>query len=1010
MEFFYRMRVAVVLCCTMLFSVIAQGQNVSVTGKVTDARDGSAISGANVAGGGVGALSGADGTFSISVPATIKNLKVTYVGYLSSLASISNGVANVELTSKTESGEAVVVIGYGSVKKKDLTGSVGTVTAKNFNKGINPAPDQLIQGKIAGVQVLNNSGAPGAGTTIRIRGNSSLRSGNTPLFVIDGVQISNTNSRPDISVTDVGGATPGGNPLNFVNPADIASMDVLKDAAATAIYGSRGANGVVIITTKRGKAGAPKVDFNASFGISTIAKKLRVLTGDEYRTALGQFGFPTTVSTTTTPTPNFGANVDALDEVLRKAGSQNYGVAVSAGTDNAKYRLSLGYLDQDGIIKKTGFKKYTANFTSSLKMLNSKKLNVDFSVLTTQTNEKIAPISNNAGFKGSLIGQALQWNPTRSLYKPDGTPFIEYGSDNINPVAYNNAYNDFARVTTILASVAPSYKLTNELEFKTQVSVNYSSGVRKQYLTAFINVQDIAIDNTPGSATFGRGGEVNVSQNELVTKQITNTLSYNKSISSNFSLNAVIGHEYLKTDFGGNSFYGRRLLPTDKPYYYYASSSVASTRAVNGFQDPTTELQSFFGRAIVNLSNKYIITGTLRADGSSKFGTNNRYGIFPSIAAAWNVDKEAFMSNIKQIGNLKLRASYGITGNQEFPAGASQLIYGLSGNPGNFGQIQIANPDLQWEETASSNIGLEFTLLQGKINVGVDYFNRNTSKILFPAEQPDPVPATSAIKWTNIKGNVINKGLEITLGINDIIKKNDFTLSASINYTALNNTLKNFSGELPTGEVSGQGLTGAYSQLLKSGYPINTFYLKKFIGIDKTTGISQYEGGEQKFFLGSANPKTLIGLSINAAYKKLGLEINMNGTKGGYIYNNTTNAVSAFNNLGKRNIGKTEYDIALAQGERGANPTSASSRYLEKGDYLKMANLTVSYSLGALGKSISNSNFFITGQNLFVITNYSGFDPEVNTSKPLNGVPSFGLELTPYPTSRTFNFGFNFTF
>jgi TonB-dependent starch-binding outer membrane protein SusC len=999
------------LLLVLFVSIVSWAQTGVVTGKVTD-KDGVGIPNVTitVAGKAIDATDN-QGNFKVTVD---KNATLVFssVGFDSKTVSLDGKSSiDVSMTSKANSSQGeVVVIGYGTARRKDVTGAVTSVTAKNFNKGPVGAPDQLIQGKVAGVQVIANSGAPGGGTTVRIRGNSSLRAGNTPLFVIDGVPLSNTNTRPDIGLTDVGGGTPSGNPLNFINPNDIASMEVLKDASAAAIYGSRGSNGVVLITTKKGQSGAAKVDFSTSIGFSSILKKLKVLTGDEYRTALGQAGLPTTVSNSTITTGNYGGNSDALASILRKGVTQNYSVGISAGTENARYRLSLGYLNQDGIVKKTDYKKYAANFSSTIKMLDNKRLSVDFNVISSQSIEHIAPISNNAGFKGSLIGQALQWNPTKSLYKTGtDSALIEYGSDNINPLAYSQAYFDNAKVTTILASVSPSYKITNDLEFKTLVSVNYSTGLRKQYTTAYININDIAIDRTVGNPTSGKGGEANVSQNELVTKQITNTLSYNKDISQSVSLNAVVGHEYIKTNFGGNSQYARRFLPTNEAYYLFMSSSEPSTRQTNGFQDPTVELQSFFGRAIFNINDKYVVTGTVRADGSSKFGKNNRYGIFPSIAASWNVSKENFMKNLEQISNLKLRLSYGTTGNQEFPAGASQLLYTLSGNPGNFSQSQFFNPDLKWESTKTFNVGLEFGILSNKVNVTMDYFKRNTINLLFPREAADPVTPNSAVKWVNLpNANIDNSGLEIALN-STIIDKKDFILNVGLNLTFLKNKLKDFIGELPTGEVNGQGVSGAYSQLIKSGYALNTFYLKRYLGIDKTTGISSYEEGDKKFFLGTANPTKVLGFTINASYKKVSLEMAMNGAFGHFVYNNTANATLSYNNLGKRNIGKREYDIATRDGEKVVNPTSASNRYLEKGNYLKMSNLTLTYSIGSIGKFIRGANVFMTGQNLFVITKYSGFDPEVNTSKPLNNIPSFGLEYTPYPTSKTINFGINFS-
>lgn len=995
------------MLCLSFFSLSAAfAQTKTVTGKVTDSKDGSAVSGVSVTvkGTKTGTTTAKDGTFKLNVPDNAQTLIFSSVGYGTSDVAITGSSVNATLTPSNDQIGEVVVVGYGSVRRKDLTGSVASVKAKDFNKGIQNSPDQLIQGKVAGVQVIQNSGAPGAGTTIRIRGASSIRAGNGPLFVVDGVPLAGNNTRPNVDVAaDIGGSTPEGNPLNFINPADIASMEVLKDASAAAIYGSRGANGVVIITTKRAQSGQAKVDVNMSVGTSSILKRLKVLDGNQYRTALGEFGFPTTVNTSAVPTANFGGNVDALGSILQNGTTQNYGVALSAGTDNAKYRLSFSYLDQQGIIRKTGFKKYTVGFNSSFKMLDNKKLTLDVSVLTSHTSEQVAPISNTAGFKGSLIGQALQWNPTKALRNPDGSLNIEYGSTDINPLAFSEAYFDNPKVTTVLASIAPSYKFNDKLEYKLQYAVNYGSGVRKAYTTAYININEIALSG-------GKGGAANVAQNELVTTTITNTLSYNNKIGKDLNVSAVVGHEYIKTNFSGNSDFARGFIPTEAPYYYFMASSDPTTRRMAGFADPQVELQSYFARGIFNLQDKYLLTATVRADGSSKFGSDNRYGVFPALAAAWNVSKEGFLKDFKAVENVKLRLGWGVTGNQEFPAGASRLLYTLSGgNPATFQQSQIPNPALKWETTTTTNIGLDFTVAKGRVNVGIEYFERKTKDILFPREAADPVTPNSAVKWVNLPGAIINNsGLELNIGAS-LVKTKDWNVDVNLNATFLKNRISNFALELPTGEVNGQGLSGAYAQLLKNDQPLNAFYLKDFIGIDKTTGISLYRNGEEKFFLGSPNPTTLLGFTTSVGYKKFSLELAFNGSMGQMVYNNTANAILALNNLGKRNIGLSEYNTAKSLGEKPVNPTSASSRYLEKGDYLRLANATLSYQLGNIGNVIKNANIYITAQNLFIITNFSGFDPEVNVSKPLNGVPSFGMEYTPYPSARFVNFGINFS-
>jgi TonB-dependent starch-binding outer membrane protein SusC len=1002
----------VLLPMLLLFGFqVAFAQDRVVTGRVTDSKDNTGIPGVNVVpqGSKGGTKTSSDGSYRISVGSGVTALTFSSIGYEAKDVTIgAASTADVQLVIKNQQQGEVVVLGYGSAKRRDVVGAISTVKSKDFNKGVVSSPDQLIQGKVAGVQILNNSGQPGGGTTIRIRGTNSIRAGNNPLIVVDGVPLDGANFAPgqgaggnSQGIPDVGGSTPGTNPLNFINPSDIASMDVLKDASATAIYGSRGANGVIMVTTKRGSSGAPRLEVSATTGFSKILKRLEVLNGDEYRTALGEYGFPTTVNTAGTPTANFGTNVNALDAILQSGTMQNYNAALSAGNENARYRISLGSTNQKGIIRKTRFEKVNASITSSFKFLDNKRLGLDISINTAQTNDQLAPITSTAGFKGSLIGQALQWNPTRSLTNADGSVFVGSVGGDINPLAMSDAYNDNMKTTTIIGSIQPYYKITNDLEYRLLYSLNYGSAVRKNFLRNWINLENIQ------APSGGRGGQAALGEAQTLVKGITHTLNYNKDLNSNLSLNATLGYEYQKIDLSGSFESARGFIDTKEAYYNFMAFSDPGSRTISSFNDPTRELQSFFGRAMFNIKEKYNISATMRADGSTKFGKNNRYGYFPSVGAAWNISKESFMADNRTFDNLRLRASWGQTGNQEFPAGASQIVYTASGNNA-FSQLYLQNPDLKWETNTSSNIGVDFSILKGRVFGSVEYFNRQTKDLLFPLQAADPQPPGSAVTWTNIDGTVKNSGVEFTLNGN-IIKKNDFSLDLGVNVTLQKNKLTDFVGEIPTGEVNGQGLSGAFAQLLKSGQPLNSFYLKKFNGIDKTTGISSYEGGEEKFFLGSPNPTTLLGMSLRAAYKKLSLEANMNGAFGHYIYNNTTNAILAFNNLGKRNIGKAEYATAKSVGEKPVNPTSASSRYLEKGNYLKMANVTINYNVGNKGKILKNANVFITAQNLFVITKFTGFDPEVNVSKPLNDVPSFGMEYTPYPTPRTISLGINFT-
>jgi TonB-dependent starch-binding outer membrane protein SusC len=967
-------------------------QSRTVTGKVSDSK-GEPVPSATVTvkGTSTSTSTAADGSFSLNVPSSANTLVITSVGYDSKEVAISDNMS-ITLEAKNEALNEVVVVGYGTSRKKDLTGAVSKVSAKDFNKGLQISPDQLIQGKVPGVQVVNNSGAPGGGVTVRIRGNASIRGGNQPLFVVDGVFIDGRQARPGFGgIPDVGN-TPGGNPLNFINPNDILSMEVLKDASATAIYGSRGANGVVLITTKRGQSGSPKIEIGSSIGFSSILRKPDVLSGDEYRAALTKYNQP--------GTNNLGASVNALDEILQTGVIYNENASISGGNENGRYRISLSALDQEGIIRNSGFSKYTAGINGNFKFLESKKLGIDFNLVVGNTKEDVAPVGNNAGFRGSLIGQALQWNPTKPLRKPDGSLNIDQGGDQINPLGMIEAYTDKTNITTVIGSISPYYKFTKNLEYRILYGINYGTGNRRSAIASFINLDGVQRTGSSGTAL---GGLANVGNSIVSSQQFTQTLNYTPKLSKDLNLGVLIGTEYLKSDNSGTSLFGRNFENTSLPYYNYIQFGTQGERRINSFADPTTELQSYFTRVNLNYKDRYLITATVRADGSSKFGKNNRYGVFPSFAAAWNITNEDFFK-VSAINNLKLRLGWGITGNQEFPAGSSQERW--SASQGGFARFQLENPDLKWEQSATTNAGIDFTVFQNRISGSIDWFNKITKNILFARDLADPVPVNNSQRWENLDGTIQNTGVEIALNAN-IIRKKDFNLDFGVFATFLKNELRDFAFPIPTGEINGQGLSGAFVQRIVSGQPLNVFYVRNFEGIDKTTGQAILtDDGASFFYKGDPNPRTLLGLNLNVSYKKLALEVNMNGAYGFSIYNNTENAVLPINNLG---TGRNTTPKAVASGEALSSPITTSSRYLENGNYMRLANATLQYRVGDVGKVLKGLTLFVTGQNLFLITNYTGFDPEVNTDKQIGGVPSFGIEYTPYPTARTIIFGLNFS-
>ncbi len=594
------------LLCSLLLLIagLASAQTKPVTGKITD-ENGNPVPGATVQvkGTNTGTATTADGTFKLNVPASATSLVVSFVGYVQQeIAIAGKSDFSISLVPTSTTLTDVVVVGYGTTRKKDLTGSVVSIKSADFNKGIVTAPDQLIQGKVAGLMVVANSGAPGGATTVRIRGNSSVRTGNQPLYVVDGMPLDGRTAKPSVSANGLG-QTPDANPLNFINSFDILSMDVLKDASATAIYGARGANGVVIITTKKGAVGTPRLDVSYSAGMSKILKKLDVLDAAGYRSALKQYNLAG---------GDNGSSVDAMESILRTGVTHNVNVGISGGSESGVYRASFGMLDQQGIVKKTGLKKYTANLNGQYKLLDNKRLGVDYYIQAAHTTEQIAPITSNAGFTGSLIGQALQWNPTTALRKPDGSFNILGVGSAINPEAMSSAYDDNVNINSILASVSPSFKFTDELEYRFNYSINHQVGERETQIASFINIDQV----------FGNG-QAYYGNNTLTSQLMTHTLNFNKQITPALFLGAVIGYERQKFDYKGRSVGGLGFTTDELKYTDILQNPTQTNTFLSSFRNPKSELQSYFGRANLNFLDKYLLTATLRADGSSKFGSNN---------------------------------------------------------------------------------------------------------------------------------------------------------------------------------------------------------------------------------------------------------------------------------------------------------------------------------------------------------------------------------------------------
>ena len=970
----------------LLFSISQVfAQSKTITGKVTDSKDGSPVVGATVQAKGSknGTSTGADGGFSITVAAATNTLVVTSVGFDRQEINISgSSTANISLVASNSNLNEVVVIGYGTARKKDLTGAVSSIQAKAFNKGVISSPDQLLQNKVAGVLVTVNSGEPGAGTTVQVRGNSSLRANNNPLYVIDGVPLDGRNAEPGNSAGD--GPTPSSNPLLFINPSDVQSIDILKDASSAAIYGSRGANGVVAITTKKGTAGPTKIDVGVSYGkFAGYMKRFDVLDRSQFLTALTKYGAASS--------NNKGADVDALKDITNNRLTQSYNLALSGGNETGKYRASFYATNSEGFIKGTGLSKYIGSFNGTEKLLD-KKLTLDFSLIAGNVPHNFGYVFNTTGSAGNLISAALQWNPTQA-YRDGSGQYIFPTNGTPNPLALIDGVHDKAVTTTILGNISGAYKILPNLEYKMLYAVNHSDGNRR------VNYEGWLQGN---NSIAGKG--LAVIGNALLNSQtFTHTLNYNLDITKKLHLNALAGYEYWRSDFGidvqsANTFNTNLTQTTRIPVLYTSIFQDAKIQTPHtSYVDPTTELQSYFARGIFNYDDRYVLTATVRRDGSSKFGANNRYGTFPSFAALWRVSNEGFMKDSRVFANLAVRASYGITGNQEFPAGSSLEQFAFS-SYNTAGQVNVLNANLKWEQTKSTNFGVDFAILKGRVFGSFDYYNKNTTNLLYQSTAIQPAPATSV--WQNLPANLINKGYEISLGAT-VVQNKSFGWDVAFNWSHNDNKLTNFNQALiQSGSVSGQGVSGAYSEAITNNQPLLIYYLKHFTG---------FKSGEQQItanpqFAGDPNARNVYGVSTTLRYKKFEMVLNGGGASGYMIYNNTATSVTNIAGIVQgRNIDKNAFNSA----ELPTSVVAASDRFLEKGNFFKLRNATITYNAGSFGKFVKNSSVFISGSNLLVITKFSGFDPEVNIDKSNGGYPSKSIEYIPYPTARTISVGIN---
>jgi iron complex outermembrane receptor protein len=959
-----------------------------VSGKVTDAASGKPLSGATVSikGTNNSTTTNVDGFFSINVKDNSVTLVFTYVGYISKEVRVG-GNSTIDVALNIASAQlAEVVIGYGTQSKKDVTGSVKSLQPDDFNKGIINSPEQLLQGKVAGVNVTSANGEPGAVQSITVRGPGGVRTGSTPLFVLDGLALDNSS-------------TGGGNPLNFLNPQDIASIDVLKDASATAIYGARGANGVILITTKRGKSGSSTLSYVGSLAISHIARKLPVFSADKYKEEVVALGGEL---------DDKGTSTDWQDVITRIAITQNHNLTLSGGANKLTYYASFGLQNQQGIIKHNDFKRYTGRFNATQRFLED-RLIIEANMTATSTYD-LRPDY------GTVIGSAISNNPTYPAYDSIGNP-AQYQNIN-NPLQSFKLDEEITKINRVIGNITATVKIVKGLSYKLNFGIDNSTGTR--------DVQALP------SLVPQRDGRLETYYTTNTNTLFENYLTYNTDW-GNHSLTALAGQSYQKIFLQGRNYSINKfpISPVEPQYNPGIGQELTLANNKPGGYALINELQSFFGRVNYQYQNKYLITATLRADGSSKFGGNNKYGYFPSFSLGWKINDESFMAN-SGFDILKLRAGWGQTGNQEIPSKITQALFTSSvsssssypfseNGPYPSGTIytRLANPNIQWEVSTQTNIGLDFGFLNGKLNGSIDVFNKNTNNILLQVIPADPIQPANTV-WTNVKDmNINNKGIELDLEYR-VRNTNGFSYGISGNFTALSNKVTHSPySVIPSGSASGSGLTSATINGYINDQPIGTFFLKEFTGFDQN-GLSVYRdvdgdgtiSDNDRIAAGTALPNVLYSFNLNLGYKGFDLAANFNGVSGNKIYDNTAN--SNFYKLKLfKGLNTTPEAIKYPQ-ESVNNAAPVSTRFLKDGAYLRLNNLSLGYNFDVQKLHISQwakaLRLSVTGQNIFVITKYDGYDPEVNADRQINGVLSYGIDFLSYPKARSVIFGLNVTF
>lgn len=894
-------------------------------------------------------------------------------------------------STKTKEIEQVVLIGYGKQKKSDLTGAVTALSAKDFNQGAINSPEQLIQGKASGVQIVTAGGAPGSGSTIRIRGGASLNASNDPLIVIDGVPVDNST---------INGASNG---LALINPNDIESFSILKDASATAIYGSRASNGVIIVTTKKGTSGKLKVSYTSNTSIYTKMGTIGVLNGDQFRSVVNQFATDEYKKLLGTN------NTDWQKQIYQTALGFDNNIALSGGVKGLPYRLSLGYLKQDGIIKTGNFERSNIDVNLSPKFFD-KHLSVDINYKGIYSENRFADVGS--------VGGAVAFDPTQSVYNPANTALGGYWewlnqsngllntNGTKNPVSLLEQKFDRSYVTRSLGNIQLDYKF----HFLPDLRINVNGGI--DYTDSKGNTRVL-----PTSASaFYNGGTYKRYTQSRKNKLLDIYLNYNKkveSINSTFDITAGYSYQdFYRSEPMAMTIKGNPALQPD---------------IVNAFETEST-LLSYFGRFNYNFGDKYLLTATVRNDRSSRFSKENRSGIFPAVGLAWRIDKENFMQNQNFLSSLKLRAGWGETGQQgvignDYPYLAKYVIsdngtkYQIGDTFYNTLRAQGYDKNLKWETTITTNVGVDFGLWNDRISGTVEVYQKKSKDLL------SVVPVPAGANLTNLLlinvGDMKNKGIEANINVKAIQKK-EFSWEFSVNATHYTSKVVNLSAQNnPDQKVLVGGIdggTGSTIQVHQVGYTPFSFYVyQQVYGQDgkPIEGVYVDRNGDGKineqdlYTYKSPIPDVLLGFSTRFTYKNWDLGFSLRASIGNYVYNNMASKNGSLQNISNNSFLSNISTSYLNTGFKTAQ--YLSDYYVENGSFLRMDNLNIGYSFPYFINDKYKLRVSLSAQNVFLITKYSGLDPELLTTE-LNGTTKSGIDNNAYQRPRVFSLGFNFQF